>query len=260
MNGRVEGKVVVVTGAARGQGAAEAEHLAREGAHVWVTDVLDEEAKEFVDAWSGVGSLTFQHLDVTSETDWSALRQAIEEKHGRLDALVNNAGIPARDRLPQVGIEQWNRVMAVNVTGPLMGIQTLFPLMGRGSSIVNIISIAGLSGHVAAPYTASKWALRGLTRAASLEFGEVGIRVNSVFPGLIDTQIMSGASPAFRGAAIGDTPLGRIGVAEDIAPMIVYLVSDESAFVTGAEIAIDGGMSAHVSSKQIADAIKPQTP
>lgn len=259
MSGRAAGKVIVVTGAARGQGRAEAEQLAREGAHVWATDVLDEEGKAYVDAWSGPGSLTYQHLDVTSEPDWLALRTAIEEQHGRVDGLVNNAGIPTRDRLPDVQVEQWNSVLAVNATGPLLGIQTLFPLMRRGSSIVNIVSVAGLGGHVAAPYTVSKWALRGLTRAASLEFGEAGIRVNAVFPGLIDTPIMSGASPAFRDVAISETPLGRIGEPEDVAPLIVYLISDESSFVTGAEIAVDGGMSAHVSSKQIADAIKPKT-
>ena len=257
MSGRVEGKVVVVTGAARGQGRAEAEHLAREGAHVWVTDVLDEDGKSYVDAWSGPGSLTYQHVDVSSEDDWATLRTAIEEKHGRVDGLVNNAGIPARDRLPNVDIEQWDRSMAINVTGPLIGIQTLYPLMQQGASIVNIVSVAGLGGHVAAPYTASKWALRGLTKVAALEFGPAGIRVNAVFPGLIDTQIMAGASPAFREVAVAETPLGRIGQAEDVAPLIVYLVSDESAYVTGAEIAVDGGMTGHVSHKRIGDAIKP---
>ena len=257
MSGRVEGKVVVVTGAARGQGRAEAEHLAQEGAHVWATDVLDEDGQAYVDDWAGPGSLTYQHVDVSSEDDWATLRTAIEAKHGRVDGLVNNAGIPARDRLPNVGLDLWNKSMAINVTGPLIGIQTLYPLMQRGASIVNIVSVAGLGGHVATAYTASKWALRGLTRAASLEFGPAGIRVNAVFPGLIDTAIMSGASAAFREVAIAETPLGRIGQAEDVAPLIVYLVSDESAYVTGAEIAVDGGMTGHVSHKRIGDAIKP---
>ena len=121
---------------------------------------------------------------------------------------------------------------------------------------MNVVSIAGLSGHVAAPYTASKWALRGLSRVAALEFGEAGIRVNAIFPGLIDTPLMADASPAFRAAAVADTPLGRTGSPEDVAALVVHLLSDESRFTTGAEIAVDGGLTAHVSHKGIADAIR----
>ncbi|MFD0687630.1 SDR family NAD(P)-dependent oxidoreductase [Actinomadura fibrosa] len=250
--GRAEGKVVVVTGGARGQGRAAAEHLAREGAHVWIADVLDTDT-----TWSGPGSLTHHRLDVTSESAWRSLRDALQAEHGRLDGLVNNAGVAARDRLPDVGLTQWRRVLDINVTGPLLGMQTLFPLMRPGGSIVNIVSVAGMSGHAAAPYTTSKWALRGLTRSASLEYGELGIRVNAVFPGLIDTPLMADASPAFRNVAIGETPLGRIGVPEDVAPLIVYLISDESSYVNGAEITVDGGLTAHVSHKSIADATRP---
>ena len=141
------------------------------------------------------------------------------------------------------------------MTGPLLGIQALVPLMPAGSSIVNVCSVAALSGHVAAAYTASKWALRGLTRSASLEFGARGIRVNAVLPGLVETPLMANASPAFRDAALAEIPLGRTGTVEDVAPLMVYLVSDESSYMTGAELVVDGGLTAHVSHKGIADAI-----
>jgi 3alpha(or 20beta)-hydroxysteroid dehydrogenase len=146
--------------------------------------------------------------------------------------------------------------MDVNVLGPLLGMQALAPLLRRGSSIVNVVSVAGLAGHVAAAYTASKWALRGLSRAAALEFGEAGIRVNAIFPGFVDTPLMAAASPRFQAAAVGQTPLGRVGTPEDVAPLVVHLLSDESAFTTGAEIAVDGGLTSHVSHKAIADAIR----
>ena len=255
--GRVAGKIVVVTGAARGQGRAVSEHLAAEGAAVWAADILDTEGTAVAAAWSGAGSLTFSHLDVTSEDDWRALADRIAERDGRVDGLVNNAGIPARGRLPDVSPSEWRQAIDVNAMGPLLGMQILHPLFVRGSSIVNVVSVAGLSGHAAAAYTASKWALRGLTRTAALEFGPAGIRVNAIFPGLIDTPLLDGASPAFRDAAVAETPLGRIGTPDDISPLIVYLVSDESSYVTGAEIAVDGGLTAHVSHKSISDATRP---
>lgn len=246
--GRVEGKVVVVTGAARGQGLAIAEALASEGATVWACDVTD--------ASTGAVGVTTVRADVSDEGDWRELARRIADRDGRVDGLVNNAGIPARGRLPNVDTDEWHRALDVNALGPLLGMQTLFPLMRSGGSIVNIVSIAGLSGHAAAAYTASKWALRGLTRTAALEFGGHGIRVNAIMPGLIDTPLLDGASPAFRQAAIAETPLGRIGTTADIAPLAVYLISDESSYVNGAEIAVDGGLTSHVSHKSIADATR----
>lgn len=237
------GKVVVVTGAARGQGEAEVAALRAAGATVVATDVL---------AFEGG-----RHLDVTSAEGWATLASWIADEHGRVDALVNNAGVAARERLPDVTLETWDRTFAINVTGPMLGIQALVPLMPAGSSIVNICSVAALSGHAAAAYTASKWALRGLTRSASLELGSRGIRVNAVMPGLIDTPLMASASPAFTDAALAEIPLGRVGQVADIAPTIVFLVSDDSAYYNGAELVIDGGLTAHVSHKGIADATRP---
>lgn len=236
------GKVVVVTGAARGQGAAEVDALAAAGAMVVATDVLPFDGR---------------HLDVTSAEEWAALAAWVAAEHGRVDALVNNAGVAARERLPHVTLETWDRTFAINVTGPMLGIQALVPLMPPGSSIVNICSVAAVAGHAAASYTASKWALRGLTRSAALELGSTrGIRVNAVMPGLIDTPLMESAPAAFTEAALAEIPLGRVGVPADIAPTIVFLVSDDSSYYNGAELVVDGGLSAHVSHKRIADATR----
>jgi 3alpha(or 20beta)-hydroxysteroid dehydrogenase len=248
--GKLDGKVVVVTGAARGQGAAEVDALAAAGALVVATDVLDF-------ATPAAAGVSQRSLDVTDEAGWAELASWLSAEHGRVDALVNNAGVAARERLPHVSLDQWHTAFDINVTGPLLGIQALVPLMPRGSSIVNICSVAAMSGHAAAAYTSSKWALRGLTRSASLELGERGIRVNAVMPGLVDTPLMADASPAFTDAALAEIPLGRVGVPEDIAPTIVFLVSDDSAYYNGAEIVIDGGLTAHVSHKRIADATRP---
>lgn len=254
----VTGKVVVVTGAARGQGAAEVAALARAGATVIATDVLDTEGAAVGAALRDEGwPVTYRPLDVTDSGAWADLAAFCLETHGRVDALVNNAGIAARERLPHVSLDQWDRAFAINVTGPMLGIQALVPLMPAGSSIVNVCSVAALSGHAAAAYTASKWALRGLTRSASLELGTRGIRVNAVMPGLVDTPLMANASPAFREAALAEIPLSRVGLPADIAPTIVFLVSDDSAYYSGAELVIDGGLTAHVSHKGIADATRP---
>lgn len=259
--GRLRGRVVVVTGAARGQGAAEVEALAREGAVVVASDVLDDEGVTLTKELQGEGlDVTYRHLDVTDPTQWTDVADWIHRGPGALHGLVNNAGVAARERLPHVDLATWQRTFDINVTGPMLGIQALVPLMGPGSSIVNVCSVAAMAGHAAAAYTASKWALRGLTRTASLELGERGIRVNAVMPGLIETPLMESASPAFRGAALAEIPLGRTGSTADIAPTIVFLMSDDSAYYNGAELVIDGGLTAHVSHKGIADATRPGAP
>jgi len=243
LDGPLAGKVVVVTGAARGQGAAEVDALTAAGATVVATDVLPFPGR---------------HLDVTSADGWASLASSLREEHGRVDALVNNAGVAARERLPHVSLDAWQQTFDINVTGPMLGIQALVPLMPPGSSIVNICSVAAVSGHAAAAYTASKWALRGLTRSAALELGSTrGIRVNAVMPGLVDTPLMESAPDTFFDAALAEIPLGRVGLPADIAPTVVFLVSDDSAYYNGAELVIDGGLTAHVSHKRIADATRP---
>jgi 3alpha(or 20beta)-hydroxysteroid dehydrogenase len=253
--GRMAGKVVVVTGAARGQGAAEAALLAAEDARVIATDVLDDLGQELAGGLPAATPPLYRHLDVTSAADWNDLAGLLRDRYGVVHGLVNNAGIAARDRLPHVRLDAWQRAFDVNVTGALLGIQALVPLMTEGGSIVNVCSVAALSGHVAAAYTASKWALRGLTRTASLDLAGRGIRANAIMPGLIDTPMMDSAGPAFLAAALAEIPAGRIGTPGDVAPLVAFLLSDESRYISGAEIAVDGGMTAHVSHKRIADAI-----
>ncbi len=245
---RVRGKVVVVTGAAGGQGAAETAALAREGATVIATDL--HEAAEAPPGGS------YRRLDVSRADDWRALGAWLGEEHGRVDGLVNNAGVALRTRLEEIAPAEWDRVLAVNLTGPLLGIQALAPLMQSGSSIVNVGSVAGLIGYHAVAYTVSKWGLRGLSRVASLELGPRGIRVNTILPGFIETPMTAAAPAAFRTANLEATPLGRTGLPEEVAPLVVYLISDESAFVSGAEIVVDGGQTAHGGAKHLSDAVE----
>ena len=239
---RLLGKVVVVTGAARGQGAAEAAALTREGARVIATDVTETPG--------------CRRLDVTREKDWAELAAELAEAYGQVHGLVNNAGITWRARLDAVRPEDMARVHAVNVTGPLLGIQHLAPLMRPGASIVNVGSSAALTAHYPVAYTASKWALRGLSATAAMELGPRGIRVNTVHPGYIETEMTASAAPAFREANLAGTPLGRTGTVDDITPLVTFLLSDESSFVTGAEIPVDGGLTAHGGAKPISDAVR----
>ncbi|OIJ91588.1 SDR family NAD(P)-dependent oxidoreductase [Streptomyces monashensis] len=243
---RLLGKVVVVTGAARGQGAAEAEALTREGARVIATDVAE--------------AAGCRRLDVTDEEHWAELAAELRESYGQVHGLVNNAGITWRARLGDVTPADFARVHAVNVTGPLLAIQHLTPLMPPGSSIVNVGSTAALSGHYPVAYTTSKWALRGLSKTAAMELGPRGIRVNTIHPGFIETEMTASAAPAFREANIRETPLGRTGTVDEVAPVVVFLLSDESSFITGAEIPVDGGLTTHGGVKSISDALGSAAP
>ncbi|MFE0328984.1 SDR family NAD(P)-dependent oxidoreductase [Streptomyces sp. NPDC003753] len=242
---RLLGKVVVVTGAARGQGAAEAEALNREGARVIATDATEAPG--------------CRRLDVTSENDWARLAADLRETYGQVHGLVNNAGVTWRARIDDVRPEDMARVHAVNVTGPLLGIQHLVPLMRAGASIVNVGSSAALTAHYPVAYTASKWALRGLSRTAAMELGPRGIRVNSIHPGFIETEMTASAAPAFREANLLGTPLGRTGTVDDITPLVTFLLCDDASFITGAEIPVDGGLTAHGGAKPISDALREDT-
>ena len=230
-------KRVIVTGAASGIGQATAELLRADGVDVVAADRSDEAA---------------HRLDVSDPAAWDELVSGLDQ----IDGLVNAAGITQRSRLGDVSREDFERVMAVNAAGALYGIQAVVPRMPRGGSIVNVISVAALAGHYAVAYSASKWALRGITRAASMELGPRGIRVNGVFPGYIDTPMTRSAPEAFRDANVQMASLERVGEPAEVAALCRFLLSDDAAFITGAEIAIDGGFSAHAGGKVLSDALK----
>ncbi|MFF1257401.1 SDR family NAD(P)-dependent oxidoreductase [Streptomyces sp. NPDC058321] len=249
---RLSGRTVVVTGAARGQGAAEAAAAAREGARVIATDVLDEPGEKLAAALRADGlDVRYRHLDVSSPEGWAALVDSLDAVHG----LVNNAGIPMRARLGSVELADWNRAFAVNTTGALLGMQALAPLMPAGSAIVNVGSVAALTAHHAVAYTASKWALRGLSKVASLELAGHGIRTNLVHPGYIATPLMGDANPVFVEAHLSMTPQGRAGTVDEVASLVVYLLSEDAGYVNGAEITVDGGYSSHGGVKAITNAL-----
>ncbi len=249
MSGRVQDRLIVVTGAASGQGAAAVTALRDEGAVVIATDLQDaaSETSERVH---------WRRLDVASPDDWDALAGWLGSRFGRVDGLINNAGTTSRARLADVALAEWNRTLAINLTGPMLGIQALAPLMGPGASIANVGSVAGLTGHYTAAYTASKWGLRGLTRVATMELGPRSIRVNAVHPGYIETAMTASAPGVFKSANEMLTPLGRVGAPEEVAALMVFLMSEECPFLSGAEIAVDGGFSSCASAKVLSDALR----
>jgi 3alpha(or 20beta)-hydroxysteroid dehydrogenase len=242
----MEGKVAVITGGARGMGAAEAELIAREGGAVVVGDVLADEAEQVAERIrASGGQAAAVRLDVTSESDWAAAVKVAEDLGG-VHALVNNAGISYRVGLLDADLDDWNRVMAVNLTGSLLGMRAVAPVMRRlgGGSIVNVSSIAGLTAYPASAYSVSKWGVRGLTKVGALEFAAFGVRVNSVHPGIIDTPMISNAPDVMKSAFASGTPMKRPGRPEEVAALVLFLCSDGSSYINGAEIAVDGGFTA----------------
>jgi 3alpha(or 20beta)-hydroxysteroid dehydrogenase len=258
--GRVAGKVVVITGAARGQGAAEARALAQQGARVVATDVLaaDQVGTGELDGYGD--AIVYRQLDVGDPADWAVLSDHLRETYGEVHGLVNNAGLTHRARLMDVELADWDRMFRVNTTGPLMGMQAIAPLMKPGASIVTIGSVAAITPHYTVAYTASKWAVRGLAKVASLELGPAGIRVNLIHPGYIETPMVANAPSSFRQANIDSTPLGAVGQVDDVAHLVVFLLSDESAYISGAEIAVDGGFSNQAGVKALSDAVLAAAP
>jgi len=241
--GRLEGKTALISGGARGQGAAEAALFAEEGANVVLTDVLDEEGERTADIIGG----TFLHHDVTSEDEWAAVVARVVELHGGLDVLVNNAAIYSPSSLLETEPDEFRRVIEVNQVGVYLGMREVVPVMIErgGGSIINISSGAGMrAGSSGFAYGASKWAVRGMTKSAAVRLGRHGIRVNSIHPGFVETAMLGQTRIVQRGnldAAVERIPLGRIGQPEEVAKLALFLASDESAYSTGSEFIADGG-------------------
>ena len=244
--GKLAGKVALVTGGARGMGAATSRLFVAEGAKVAIADVLDE-AGEALAAELG-DAARFFHLDVTDEANWAAVVSDVEATLGPVDALVNNAGILIFKSLLETSKADYEKVLGVNLVGEFLGIKAVAPGMiarGRGS-IVNISSVDGMKGaNSLVAYASSKWGVRGLTKVAAMELGHKGVRVNSVHPGGVDT-VMSNHTGAAReevDKGYANVPLQRIGGPEEVASASAFLASDEASYIHGAEIVVDGGMT-----------------
>ena len=247
--GKLDGKVALISGGARGQGAAEARTFVREGARVVFGDVRDADGKEVqAEIHAGGGDAVYVHLDVTSEGDWRSAVQVTTDRYGKLDILVNNAGIVIpRVPIDERTVEDWDRVMAVNARGVFLGTKHAIPAMRRagGGSIVNISSIAGIgqSLHQEPAYAASKGAVRIFTKVTASQHARDGIRCNSVHPGPVDTEMFHSAfsDPEAMRRRLDRVPMRRMGTVDEIVAAVLFLASDDSSYMSGAELVIDGG-------------------
>ena len=248
---RLEGKVALISGGARGQGAVEAQMFAAEGAKVVIGDILDDAGKQTEAQLRELGyDCTYVHLDVTSESDWNDAVQAAVNAYGKLDILLNNAGILIRKNIEDTTEADWDRIFAVNAKGVFLGTKAALPALrdNGGGSIINISSTAGLVGspNGSASYTATKGAVRLFTKSTAIQHAAEGIRCNSIHPGPIETDMIADTlnDPDNLALRMQRLPLGRVGKPSEIAYGAIYLASDESSFVTGAELVIDGGTTA----------------
>lgn len=243
--GRLNDKVAIITGGARGMGAATSRLFAAEGAKVAIVDLLDEAGEALATELGDAAR--FYHHDVTSEDGWAKLVEAVEADLGPVDILVNNAGILLFRALLETTRDEYETVLNVNLVGEFLGIKAVAPgMIARGKgSIVNISSVDGMKGaNGLAAYSSSKWGVRGLTRVAALELGHKGVRVNSVHPGGVDTMMTNqdGRSRDAVSERFGNIPLQRVGAPEEVAKATLFLASDDASYLAGAEIAVDGGM------------------
>jgi cyclopentanol dehydrogenase len=247
MSERLADKVSLITGAARGQGAAEARLFAEEGSTVIVTDVLEEEGQATADEIKeNGGDAEFRPLDVTDEAAWESLVTEIIDEYGRIDVLVNNAGVLTMTPVHELSVEEWQQVIDVDQKGVFLGMKHVIPTMieNGGGSIVNTSSIWGVVGaEGAAAYQAAKGAVRNMTKNAAITYAGTGVRVNSIHPGIIDTPMVDGMQEVVD-AVVEQTPVDRAGTPEEVARGALFLASDESSFVTGEELFIDGGLLA----------------
>ena len=249
--GRLAGKVALISGGARGQGATEARLFVREGASVVFGDVLDDQGKKVeAEIRASGGQATYVHLDVTREADWRAAVATAVQAYGTLNVLVNNAGILFRAKIEDTSEADWDRIMAVNVKGVFLGTKCALPAMRQagGGSIINISSTAGLVGSPGetAAYTATKGAVRLFTKATAIQHAKENIRCNSVHPGPIVTDMIKDVLEKREAweQRLRRLPMGRAGTPEEVAYGVLYLASDESSYMTGSELVIDGGTTA----------------
>ena len=249
--GRLDGKVAIISGGARGQGATEARMFAKEGAKIVIGDLLDAEGQAVAAEIAELGGdCTYVHLDVTSEDDWQAAVETAVSEYGKVDVLINNAGILMNGRVEDTTVEAWDAVLDVNAKGVFLGTRAVIEEMRKagGGSIINISSVAGMVGSPnTTAYNASKGAVRLLTKSTAIQYGRENIRCNSIHPGPIDTdmiQLVWQDPSRSREETIARTPLGRIGTVEDITYGAMFLASDESSFMTGSELVMDGGVTA----------------
>jgi cyclopentanol dehydrogenase len=247
VSARLAGKTALVTGGAQGLGAEIARAFCREGAHVFLCDVNEEAGKDMARAIAGA---EFLFLDVTSEGSWNAALSAVIRKAGKLDVLVNNAGINIRKDIEQMPGEDLDRMLAVNVKGPFLGIKYALPIMRKagGGVILNMSSVSGLIGHkfTNEAYVATKGALTLLTKSVAVRYAKDNIRCNSVHPSTVNTPLVQTVlqDPQRRAERYGEVPLGRLAAAADVAAAFVYLASDEASFINGVSLPVDGGVTA----------------
>ncbi len=250
--GRLEGKVAIISGGARGMGAADARLLVSEGAKVVIGDLLDVEGEKIA---AELGkNIHYVHLDVTEPLGWANVVEIAESEFGSISVLVNNAGICNYAPFEEYTIEQFRKIIEVNLFGTFLGIKAVIESMKKSGSgsIINISSVAGLSGYPQlSGYVASKWGVRGLTKTAALDLSKYNIRVNSVHPGLILTPMTAGLEIETDQVAMNNVAMNRAGLPEEIANVVLFLASDESSYITGAELVADGGASAGLQSFSI---------
>lgn len=247
--GRVKGKIVIVTGAARGQGESHTRRLAAEGAAILMGDVLDDLGEKVAAELREAGhDVHYFHLDVTSEADWEAIVAEAEKRWGKLDILLNNAGVVgSMQGSEKEDLDSWSRLISINQTGVFLGLKHGAPAIRRagGGSIVNTCSINGTVGADGFfSYIASKGAVKMMTKSAALEYAKGQVRVNSISPALVMTKMAEEEGEESNRAFINATPLGRAAVPEDITNAVLFLASDESSYITGADLVIDGGYTA----------------
>ncbi len=248
---RLEGKVAIITGGARGQGATEARMFAQEGASVVIGDVRDELGMQVeAEIRELGGEAVYLHLDVTSNDDWQRAIDTAEQQFGKVDVLVNNAAIVLRKDIEETTSEDWDNIMDINAKGVFLGTRAVIPAMRRagGGSIINISSISGLVAIGPPAYIATKGAVRLFTKSTAIQYASENIRANSIHPGSVDTDMrregLGSQTPDEIQARVDNIPLGRVGTTEDIAYGVLFLASDESSFMTGSEVVIDGGYTA----------------